>query len=120
MEKLIEFITVNINTYLLFIIVLGGIFVTKYTKVIIFVEDVYKVLIVSVIFSVLFYLINDCESECLAQYLFTYLFATSFYELIVKYIINKISRFFGEEKNIAKSRFDSPIGSHPDPNKEEK
>lgn len=97
MENLIQFTTSNINTYLLFIIVLGGIFITKYTKSIYFISDTYKVLIASIIFSSLFYIINNCQSECFEQYLFTYLFATSFYELIVKLIISKINNLLNKK-----------------------
>lgn len=98
MEKLIEFTTVNINTYLLLIIVLGGIFITKYTKAITKIPDAYKVLVASILFSGVFYAISDCKSECISQYLFTYLFATSFYELIVKAIINKVTAALGKKE----------------------
>ena len=37
-----------------------------------------------------FYFIEDCKTECLSKYFFTYLFATSFYELIVKTLMEKV------------------------------
>ena len=86
---MIEFLNTNLNYLLLAIIVSGGVFVTKYTKEV-KIKDSYKILIASVIFSTLFYVIDDCGKKCLNSYLFTYLFATSFYELIVKFVINKL------------------------------
>ena len=95
MEKITLFIETNLNLYLLLIIVLGGVFIVKYTKGIKWIQNTHKVLIASIIFSSLFYFVNDCKSECFKQYLFTYLFATSFYELIVKLILKKIQKALG-------------------------
>lgn len=93
MEKIAEFLITNVNAYLLFVIVLSGIFITKYTKEYTKIKDVYKVLLASVVFSVIFFLIDkDKGNE--HQYLFTYLLATSFYELFVKWIVNKINKAF--------------------------
>ena len=93
-----NFFNENINYTLLVIIILGGIFLTKYTKgVLIFnvnLKDSYKVLIASVIVSLIFYFIDD--SPKVSQYFFTYLFATSFYELIVKWFLDKINKVFQE------------------------
>lgn len=98
MEQLMNFFNENINYTLLVIIILGGIFLTKYTKgVLIFnvnLKDSYKVLIASVIVSLIFYFIDD--SPKVSQYFFTYLFATSFYELIVKWFLDKINKVFQE------------------------
>lgn len=98
MEQLMNFFNENINYTLLVIIILGGIFLTKYTKgVLIFnvnLKDSYKVLIASVIVSLIFYFIDD--SPKISQYFFTYLFATSFYELIVKWFLDKINKVFQE------------------------
>ena len=81
---------------LLAIIVLGGIFLTKYTKGCKFfgihISDAYKVLFASVILSLIFYYIESCGRECWPKYLFTYLFATSFYELIVKVLLDKVDK----------------------------
>lgn len=86
---MLEFIQENLNYKLLAIIVLSGIFITKFTKEI-KVKTTYKVLIASMFFSSLFYLIEGCGIRCLNNYLFTYLFATSFYELILKIALKKI------------------------------
>lgn len=98
MEQLMNFFNENINYTLLVIIILGGIFLTKYTKgVLIFninLKDSYKVLIASVVVSLIFYFIDD--SPKISQYFFTYLFATSFYELIVKWFLDKINKVFQE------------------------
>lgn len=91
METLINFFNNNINYQLLFIIIFGGIFLTKYSKSFTKIKDTYKVLIASVLVSVIFYFLDDCK-ECLTNYFFTYLFSTSFYELIVKYILDKIKQ----------------------------
>lgn len=98
MEQLMNFFNENINYTLLVIIILGGIFLTKYTKgVLIFnvnLKDSYKVLIASVIVSLIFYFIDDLPK--ISQYFFTYLFATSFYELIVKWLLDKVNKVFEE------------------------
>ena len=94
MESITGFIEQNISMYLLLFIVLGGIFVVKYTKGITKVNNTYKVLIASVIFSIISYYIEKCNGDCLPKYLFTYLFATSFYELIMKTVVNKLTTFF--------------------------
>jgi hypothetical protein len=99
MEAITNFFVENLNTYLLFVIILGGIFVVKYTKEYTKLKDVYKVLIASVLFSFIFYLMDDCKGECAPKYLFTYLTATSFYELIVKWVLDKIKNVFTVEKN---------------------
>ena len=90
METITSFIEANIDLKLLFIIVLGGIFITKYTKAITKPNNQYKVLIASVLVSAIFYFIEECQTECLSKYFFTYLFATSFYELIVKTLMEKV------------------------------
>ena len=91
MENIITFFTEHLDYLLLSLIILSGLFVTKYSKGIESIADVYKVLIASVIISVILYFIEDCAKDCLPRYLFTYFFATSFYELIVKFIVNKVS-----------------------------
>ena len=88
MENLIQFIQENID-YLLFVsIILGGIYVTKYTKEYTKISNSYKVLIASFVFAVIVYFINQCYTDCFSKYLVTYLFSTSFYELFVKKITN--------------------------------
>ena len=91
MEDILTFVNENLNYKLLLVIVLGGIYITKYSKRVTKIADVYKVLIASFLFSIIFYLISPCGRDCAHEYLFTYLFATSFYEVIVKEIINKIN-----------------------------
>jgi len=98
MDTITNFIEININMYLLLLIVLGGIFITKYTKNFTRINDTYKVLIASIVFSIIFYFINECEENCLPQYLFTYLFATSFYEVILKAVIKKVNSTIGTDK----------------------
>jgi hypothetical protein len=94
MENVTNFFETNLNVTLLFVIILGGIFLVKYTKEYTKLKDVYKVFIASVIFSIIFYIIDDCNGGCAQKYLFTYLTATSFYELIVKWIIDKVNTYF--------------------------
>lgn len=86
---MLEFLNDNLSYKLLAIIIVGGLFVTKYFKKV-SIKDTYKVLIASIVFSAIFYLIDGCGQKCLSTYLFTYLFATSFYELIVKIALEKL------------------------------
>ena len=90
MDKIILFIDENLSYKLLFIILLGGIYITKYSPKSIIISDTYKVLFASIIFSTIFYFIDGCGWNCITKYLFTYLFATSFYDLLVKRLINKL------------------------------
>ena len=90
MEQIFMFLNESVSKPLFLIIILAGIFITKYTKEIKFIANVYKVLIASVIFSVVFYFIDDCKTDCLVKYLITYLLATSFYEIFVKWVFNKL------------------------------
>lgn len=99
MENLITFFQNNLSYSLLFSIVLSGIFITKYTKKINIISNTYKVLIASVIISVIIYYVEDCSNDCLSKFIFTYLFATSFYEVIVKWIVNKVSQFLKIDNN---------------------
>lgn len=96
METLIQFLTKNLSFELLAIIIFGGIFLTKYTEgLTIFnrkMGDSYKVVIASIVVSVIFYYLEGCGKECWIKYFITYLFATSFYELIVKWVVNKIKK----------------------------
>jgi hypothetical protein len=87
-----ETITIFLDYYLLVMIILSGLFITKYTKDI-KINNTYKVLISSVLISTAFYIIQDCGKSCLNKYLFTYFFATSFYELIVRVVLNKVKEF---------------------------
>lgn len=96
MEQAFTFISTYLNTLLLSVIVLSGLFITKYFKSV-KIADSYKVLIASIIISIGMYFIEGCDINCIPKYLFTYLFATSFYELIVKYIISKISKYLDNE-----------------------
>lgn len=98
MQNITAFFETNLNTYLLFVIILGGIFIVKYTKDYTQLKDVYKVFIASIFFSTIFYFMDDCRGECAQKYLFTYLTATSFYELIVKWLLNKVKDAFGQKE----------------------
>ena len=91
MEQIILFLEKNVSYPLFIIIILSGIFITKYTKDL-NIKDAYKVLIASIVFSTIFYFIDDCKNECLQKYLITYLLATSFYELFLKIIKEKIGK----------------------------
>ncbi|MFK7059663.1 hypothetical protein [Flavobacterium oreochromis] len=85
-----DFLNSNLNYLLLGIIVVGGLFITKYTPDL-KIKDSYKILCSSLLFSIIFYFLDGCGQKCINSYLFTYLFATSFYELIVKYCIEKLN-----------------------------
>lgn len=93
MENLLTFLQEHLDYLLLSLIILTGIFITKYTKEITAIKNVYKVLIASIVISVILYFIEECDKDCLPKYLFTYFFATSFYELFVKLAISKIGSF---------------------------
>jgi len=97
MESINIFFFENINTYLFCVIILGGIYVVKYTKEYTKIKNVYKVLIASFLFSAIFYFMDDCKGDCVQQYFFTYLTATSFYELIVKWVLEKLKTIFKTE-----------------------
>ena len=96
METLINFLNDNLSYQLLAIIIFGGVFLTNYTKGVLVlghnIKDTYKVLLASIMVSVIFYFLDGCGSECLIKYFFTYLFATSFYELIVKWGLDKLKK----------------------------
>lgn len=98
MENITNFFESNLYLLLLSVIILSGIFITKYTKEITVIKDVYKVLIASIFISIILYFIDDCTKECYNKYIFTYLFATSFYELLVKFIIDKVSKITSAKK----------------------
>ena len=90
MENLLTFLQEHIDYLLLSLIILTGIFITKYTKEMTKIKNVYKVLVASIVISIILYFIEDCTNECLQKYLVTYFFATSFYELFVAFILNKL------------------------------
>ena len=98
MEALLLFIDQNIDQYLFMMILLSGIFVTKYTKAITAVPNVYKVLLIATLASVVSFYINECDKECLPKYLFTYTLATSFYEVAVKNLKGIIDKRFNKNK----------------------
>ena len=89
---MIDFINANLNYYLLVSIILGGIFIKKYAKIAI--ENTYKVLILSLLLSVAFFYFEKCDFICVPKYLFTYLFATSFYEVIVRKVLEVFGSVF--------------------------
>lgn len=119
-ERITEFTIENISLYLMLLIIVSGIFVTKYTKEFWRIKDVYKVFLASLVFSFIFYFIDECEENCAPKYLFTYLLATSFYELIMKWFIDRLNKAFGKTSNENNLKANSDIGDMPDPNKEEK
>ncbi|MDA8956147.1 hypothetical protein N9H19_00820 [Flavobacteriales bacterium] len=79
-----EFILQNIDQYLFVMIILSGIFVTKYTQAYKKICNAHKVLIASTIISIISFYVSGCDSECYSKYLFTYTLATSFYEIAIK------------------------------------
>lgn len=89
-----EFVVQNTDLYLMLTIILGGLFIVKYSKEFWKIKDVHKVLIASVVFSMIFYMLDECKSGCIHKYLFTYLLTTSFYETILKWIMSKITGSF--------------------------
>tara|TARA_R110000782_G_scaffold98686_3_gene184102 strand:- start:701 stop:1000 length:300 start_codon:yes stop_codon:yes gene_type:complete len=93
-----QFFINYIDFKLFIIIILSGIYITKYTKNLINIKDVYKVFLSSIIFSTIFYFANDCKSECIIKYLITYLLATSFYEIFVKIGLDKMKAFRDKQK----------------------
>ena len=97
MEILQSFYETYISTPLLLLIVLSGLFITKYTKgLLISIKNSYKVLIVSILFSLGFYFFGECKTECIQQYIITYLFATSFYELLAKWLATRTEDAIGK------------------------
>ena len=99
METLITFFQENIDYHLFFAIILGGIFITKYTKEITQINNTYKVFIASVFFSIVVYFVNECTRDCLSKYLITYLLATSFYELFVRTLTDFVKKTVDNKKN---------------------
>jgi len=95
-QNILIFLDENLSYKLLFIILLSGIFITKYTKSIVM-RDIYKVLIGTFLFSILFYFTDNCGSICINKYIFTYLFATSFYDLLIKNLIKRVNSIIKEE-----------------------
>ena len=98
MEYLIEFLEKSIDKYLFALIILSGIFITKYTKTIRKIRVTYKVLIASTIISIITFYINECDFSCLPKYVMTYTFATSFYEIFVRKIKALISNKLAENQ----------------------
>ena len=88
MEIISIFFNKYISVELLILIILSGLFITKYTKgILVIIQNRYKILLVSIVFSILFYFLNNCKQECILKYIITYLFATSFYELIAEWVL---------------------------------
>ena len=83
-----------IDWYLFGIILLSGMYVTKFTKALTVIPNTYKVLIAATLISVVAYFITDCDKECWPKYLFTYTVVTSFYEVFVKGIRRLINSRF--------------------------
>lgn len=91
-EKLLQFSSENIDYYLFILIILSGLFVTKYNLGILKISNKYRVLIIATLVSVASYYIN--ESGDVGKYVITYALSTTFYELIVKSVKDKINKFF--------------------------
>lgn len=98
MEQLNEFFTQYLDNYLFAIIILSGVFITKYTKSITSIQNVYKILIIATIVSVISFYITESDFGALPKYLFTYTLATSFYEVVGKYFTAKIKGYFNTKK----------------------
>lgn len=92
LNYIITFFETNLDYNLFGLILLTGIFITKYTSNI-KIANRYKVLFSSIIISIIMYILEDCNKTCLNKYLFTYFFTTSFYELFVALVINKLKLF---------------------------
>ena len=95
MEQILNIAT-YIDTYLFLMILLAGIFITKYTRTIKVIPNTYKVLIASTIMSVIAYYVQSCDGECVPKYVFTYPLATSFYEVAAKGLKNIINNKLGK------------------------
>lgn len=98
MEQLTQFLTQYIDNYLFAIIILSGVFITKYTKSITIIQTKYKVLIVATLASIAAYFITESDSSFLPKYLFTYTLATSFYEVVMKWATARIKGYFNPKK----------------------
>lgn len=120
MENIIIFFEQHLDYLLLSLIIMTGLFVTKYTKKITIIKDAYKVLIVSIIISVVLYYIEGCSRDCLPKYLFTYFFATSFYELILRFFINRVSGFLKTKKKAGNHVANLSVGGELPPDDDEK
>lgn len=99
MDTLIEFFKENIDLQLLILIVVGGVFIKRYFSDIKFIKNSYKVLIASFVFAAISYFLKQCTLDCILKYLTTYFFATSFYELIVKWIITFFDKRINNPQN---------------------
>ena len=98
MEQVIQSLTEYVDNYLFAIIILSGVFITKYTKAITGISTVYKILIIATIVSGVSFYINGCDFDCLPKYLFTYTLATSFYEVVMKRLTGIVKTFFKPKK----------------------
>lgn len=99
MESLITFFDIYLDKLLFGIIILSGIYITKYTEAFPKIKSRYKVLFMSIIAAVVMYLIEGGGRLSLPRYIFTYFAATSFYEIIVKWITDKIKKRFGTKED---------------------
>lgn len=100
---MLDFLQQHVSYTLLTTIILFGLFVKKYFKCVTFISNTYKVLIGSTLIGIGFYFFEGANSELIPMYFVTYLLATSFYELIVKYVVDKINSFFGVKESLSKS-----------------
>ena len=91
MENFSDFLINYIDLALMSLIVVGGVFITKYTADITRIKSVYKVLLMSIILSAIFYFVEGQNNELIIKYLITYLFTTSFYEVIVDFLLTKLN-----------------------------
>ena len=97
MDQLIVIIGAFLNIKLLILLIMGGIFIPKYTTDI-KVKHSYKILIFSVLLCLAFYFLEGGDRSALTSYLFTYLTATSFNELIGSFITEKITESVNKEE----------------------
>ena len=99
MEPFEQFLTeLNIDLMIVVMVLAGGFFSTTYLKSWKWANDAWKTLIVGSVFSAAYVLVVFLEKEMTAQIwkssLVSYVFATSFYELVIKWIKEKIEGFF--------------------------
>lgn len=84
----------GIDPMIIVLVIAGGFFATTYLKGWKWATDAWKTLIVGSIFSAAYVLVVFTEKEMTAQiwksFLISYVFATSFYELCIKWLSDKI------------------------------
>lgn len=92
----ISLLDFNVDLLIVLLVIASGFFQRKYLSEI-KVSSAYKTLLISGVFVALYIVLTcdftswECVKPCLKTALISYTMATSFYELIVKYFIDKFS-----------------------------